>query len=248
MPIKTYANSTNQKSEKTLAGLLRKSKIPDDELIKNLGLYLTPGTLGRLIYISRLYEKIITQQGIIMEFGSRFGQNLVLFSLLRSIFEPYNRLRKVVGFDTFAGFPSVHDFDGQDNKENDYDTGEFKPTDLSKLMAFADDFGPLAHLNNMSEIVIGDASETVPAYLDQNPHTVIALCYFDLDLYKPTLDCLKAVEPYLTKGSILAFDELNDEDMPGETIAMREFFSEKQYAVLRDPISARTSYMVWGET
>jgi hypothetical protein len=35
-------------------------------------------------------------------------------------------------------------------------------------------------------IVQGDVRETLPRYLADNPHTVIALAYFDLDLYEPT--------------------------------------------------------------
>jgi hypothetical protein len=34
-----------------------------------------------------------------------------------------------------------------------------------------------------------------------------ALAYFDLDLYEPTRAVLEQIRPYLTKGSIVAFDE-----------------------------------------
>ncbi len=70
-------------------------------------------------------------------------------------------------------------------------------------------------------IVQGDVRETLPRYLDQNPQTVIALAYFDLDLYEPTRDTLEAIRPYLTKGSVLAFDELAHAKWPGETAAPR---------------------------
>ena len=59
-----------------------------------------------------MYKNIIDVQGIVMEFGVRWGQNLSLFSALRGIYEPYNRHRKIVGFDTFKGFPSIHEKDG----------------------------------------------------------------------------------------------------------------------------------------
>lgn len=47
--------------------------------------------------------------------------------------------------------------------------------------------------------------DTLPRYLDQNPHTIIALGYFSNE---PTRDTLKAIQPYLTHGSVLAFDQL----------------------------------------
>jgi hypothetical protein len=73
---------------------------------------------------------------------------------------------------------------------------------------------------------------------------VIALAYFDFDLYKPTRDCLEAIQPYLTKGSVLAFDELNTPEFPGETIAVREVFGLSRYAIRRDPNNPLTSYLV----
>ena len=90
----------------------------------------------------------------------------------------------------------------------------------------------------------GDATLTLPAYLSDHPETVIALAYFDFDLYKPTRDCLQAIEPYLTKGSVLAFDELNTPEFPGESIALREVLGLSRYAIRRDPSNPLTSYLI----
>jgi hypothetical protein len=51
----------------------------------------------------------------------------------------------------------------------------------------------------------GDATITLPKYLNTDSESVIAMAYFDFDVYKPTLTCLQAISPFLTKGSILAF-------------------------------------------
>ena len=72
----------------------------------------------------------------------------------------------------------------------------------------------------------------------------MALAYFDFDIYKPTHDCLEAILPYLTKGSVLAFDELNTPQFPGETIAVREVLGLSRYAIKRDPSNPLTSYLV----
>jgi hypothetical protein len=61
-----------------------------------------------------LYLKIVPVHGVIMDFGTRWGQNLALFSSFRGIYEPYNYNRKLVGFDTFSGFPSHAPQDGSD--------------------------------------------------------------------------------------------------------------------------------------
>ena len=46
-----------------------------------------------------------------------------------------------------------------------------------------------------------------------------------MDIYKPTKDCLKAIKPHLTKGSVLAFDELNCDMARGVTPALKEVFN-----------------------
>ena len=94
------------------------------------------------------------------------------------------------------------------------------------------------------EIVRGTASVTVNKYLKRNPHTIVALAYFDLDIYQPTRDCLLAIRNRLTQGSIIGFDEINDEVTPGETVALREVLGLSRFAIRRFPASARTSYVV----
>jgi hypothetical protein len=60
-----------------------------------------------------LYKKILDLQGIICEFGVFWGNNLALLETFRGMYEPYNYARKIVGFDTFAGFPHTHEKDGK---------------------------------------------------------------------------------------------------------------------------------------
>ena len=158
MSIKTYGTTESLKAEEVLASMAKSGMIPDSELIKNLGLFFTPGTLGRILYIHELYQKIVMQQGIIMEFGTRYGQNFILFNHLRSILEPYNRLRKIVCFDTFSGFPKVEKQDGTNNKRGDYSVGDYGPIELKNILDTTNIFSPISHLNGLSEIVSGDIS------------------------------------------------------------------------------------------
>jgi hypothetical protein len=102
---------------------------------------------------------------------------------------------------------------------------------------------PLAHLRKYA-IVKGDATVCIKEYLERNPETVIALAYFDLDIYEPTRECLLAIKEHLTIGSVLGFDELNDPVTPGETLAFKEVFGLGRYAIRRYPHNSRTSYVV----
>ena len=87
-------------------------------------------------------------------------------------------------------------------------------------------------------------TKTLPAYLNCNPETIVALAYFDLDIYEPTLACLKLIRDRITKGTVLGFDELNDHSTPGETVALKEALGLDRFAIKRYRYNARTSYLV----
>ena len=94
----------------------------------------------------------------------------------------------------------------------------------------------------MSIIILIIISSSVKKYLEDNPQTIISLVYFDFDIYEPTKKCLELIKPYLCKGSVLGFDELNDKDSPGETVALREVFNINDIKIKRLSNVSRCSY------
>ena len=243
--IRTLVGSTQSETDRKqmLVDRLRASRIPDGELLDNIGLYLTRQTLSRINFMQMLYQMIVPVHGTIMDFGVRWGQNMALFSTLRGIHEPFNYNRKIIGFDTFDGFPSVAPQDGGGVQAGDYGVVENWSEELEGILDFHTQNAPIPH-KKKHELVKGDATMTLPNYLKEHPETIVALAYFDFDIYKPTHDCLEAILPYLTKGSVLAFDELNTPQFPGETIAVREVLGLSRYAIKRDPSNPLTSYLV----
>ena len=238
-------SSTSEKdAQKAFAGLLKATPLPDDELLPNLGLFLTSKAFSRLLFFYEIYRKIVNTHGVIIECGVRWGQTLSAMAALRGIFEPFNRHRKIIGFDTFAGFKGISDKDGKLCKSTD---GSFSVAPdyenyLSRILALQEALNPIAHLKKF-ELVKGDACETIPAYLKAHPETIISLAIFDFDIYRPTKVALEAVKPHLMKGSILVFDELCDDIFPGETVALQEVFGLNNCRVQRLPMTARISYM-----
>jgi hypothetical protein len=241
----TYGSKSNEEDLSLLSKLLKHSKIPDNELSRNLGLFINPSLLGRILFMNFLYEKNINIQGVIADFGCRYGQNSVLFSSLRGIYEPFNRLRKIISFDTFNGFPNVTVKDAIHNKKGDYSTHDEAYENLVELMQINERFSPLEHLCK-HEIVKGNVCITLPEYIKKYPSTIFSLCYFDFDIYKPTKECLEIVLDRMPKGGIIGFDELNDEDTPGETLALLESINLSEYTLSRFSPSARTTYLVRG--
>ena len=237
------STATEVSNKSQLVKHLRSTGIPDGELLDNLGLYLTRQSLSRINLMQKLYQMIVPVHSAIMEFGVRWGQNMALFSMLRGIHEPFNYNRRIVGFDTFSGFPSTSPEDGDAVAKGDYSVVAGWKDDLAEILNFHEQNSPIAHKRKF-ELVEGDATVTLPAYLKANPETIIALAYFDFDLYEPTKKCLEAILPCLTKGSVLAFDELNCREFPGETIALREVLGLSKYAIRRDPSNPLVSYLV----
>jgi hypothetical protein len=94
------------------------------------------------------------------------------------------------------------------------------------------------------DLIKGDATQTFDQYLKDNPETIVALAYFDFDIYEPTRHCLKAIQPHITKGSVIAFDELNLHDFPGETLALKEIFGLDHVRLQRSPLNPFSSYFV----
>jgi hypothetical protein len=130
-------------------------------------------------------------------------------TVLRGVYEPYNPHRRIMASTPSPASPTWFAVPA------DY------PDHLRDILSPREDAEHLGHIRR-TLLVKGDLRGTLPRYLDQNPHTITALTYFDLDLYEPTRDTLKAIQPYLTRGSVLAFDQLTHPKWPGETTALRD--------------------------
>lgn len=243
--VLTFDSSVEIASRENLLGLMKNTAVVEDQIPANLGLFLDGKNLSRILLMDHLYKQIVETQGVVMDFGTRWGHNMTLFQTLRSIYEPFNRHRLVVGFDTFEGFPSVTPQDGDSELmfAGNLGVGEGYTEYLQKLLDTHESMNPLAHLSK-NQIIKGDAVQTLSEYLEQNPQTIVSLAYFDFDIYEPTKKCLELLRPRLTKGSVVAFDELNDKDSPGETVALMEVFGLQNIRLQRFRYASRVSYFV----
>lgn len=233
-PLQTQASSDQARSRKEILALFKQTPIPIDQLMTNLHLYTRSSVLAKILYVDELYRRISGIPGIIMEFGVWWGANLALFESLRAVHEPYNYTRKVVGFDTFAGYPASSNRDGKVPflAKGGYSVGGDYEGHLRRVLDAHEKENTMGHIKKY-ELVKGDAKKTVKAYLKKNPHTVVALAYFDMGLYEPTKAALEAIRPHLARGSVIAMDQLNSDEMPGETIALRETLGLDRFKIER---------------
>jgi len=240
-----YGSEKEDDVRRKFISLFKQSPLPDDNIIPNLGLFLNSKVLSRLLFMDFLYRQAIEVQGVIMDFGARWGQNMSYFAALRGIYEPFNRHKKIIGFDTFSGFPTIGEKDGNSMM---MEKGNVTVTDnyleyLDQIMQCQEGDNPLGHIKKY-DFVVGDACIGIHDYLKEYPETIVAMAYFDFDLYEPTKVCLEAIKPRLVKGSVLGFDELNDHDSPGETQALVDVFGLNNVKLKRYRYASRVSYFI----
>lgn len=201
---------------------------------------------SRILYLNDLYKNIVNVPGVICEFGVQWGATLTQLINLRSIYEPFNHSRMIYGFDTFSGFPSVHEKDGAEYLPGDMATLNNYELVLEEVLHLIEQLPPLSHIQKF-KLVKGDAARTIDTWLEANPHAIISLAIFDMDLYEPTKAVLEKILPRLTKGSVIAFDELNCEAFAGETQALDEVLGLNNIRLHRSPLHPHCAWMVYGE-
>jgi hypothetical protein len=193
-----------------------------------------------------LYKKIIDTRGAIIECGVYEGVGLFTWAQLSAIHEPLGVWRHIYGFDTFEGFPSVHDKDVDSLAERKWEIGDLKSDSKSELEACLDllERSPYPPKFPKVELVKGDFAETGEAFLKDNPHIIISLLYLDFDLYESTKKAIELFLPRMPKGSVIAFDELNHHRWPGETLAFLETMNIRECEVKTLPYFQRIAYIV----
>ena len=200
----------------------------------------------RILFYDDLYKKILDVPGVICEFGVQWGTTLAQLIAHRGNYEPFNHSRKIYGFDTFEGFTNLDEKDRDFSQLGDYSVTPEHFELLEEILTIHESFSPLSHIKKFS-LVKGDASLTIGPWLEQNPHAIISMAIFDMDVYKPTRDVLEMILPRLVKGSLLVFDELNSEIFPGETQAVAEVLGLNNIRLRRNRHQANCAWVVFGE-
>lgn len=243
--METKASAQQLAHRELLYQIFKDRPMPDDQLLISLGLFMRSSALAKILFVNEAYQLILNQPGIIVEFGTCWGQNLVMFENLRAIYEPFNQSRRVIGFDTFQGYPKISDKDrgSETIKIGGYKVAENYCEYLDNLIDYHEKNNVLAAIKK-HELVKGDVSKTAPAYFAKNDDTIVALAYFDMALYEPTKAALEAIKSSLVPGSVVMLDELNNQNYPGETRAFKEAFKNMKYRVKKSQLMTDRTFII----
>ena len=224
--------------------LFDNSKSKTVDKLKNFSKYVPRQSLARFLVYYELFKKQLGIKGSIVECGVHQGGGVMSWAKLSTTLEPYNFHRKIIGFDTFSGFPKISEIDKKykyskkglfSEKFNTYN-------ELKQAIKEYDKNRYIKHVHKV-ELVKGDAVKTIPKYVKDNKHLIISLLFLDFDIFEPTSVALKYFLPRMPKGSILAFDEINNENWPGETMALLEKHNINKLKIKNFPSEPHMSYI-----
>ena len=217
------------------------------EKLDNFPKYVSRQSLAYFLAKYEIFKQILSIQGSIVECGVYFGGGFMTFAQLSAIFEPVNYQRRIIGFDTFSGFPQISDHEKTSTSEFAHKGGLKLDSysDLKKCIELYDSNRSINHLSK-AQLIKGDATKTIPDYLKKNPQTIVSLLYLDFDLYEPTKIAIENFLPRMPKGSIIVFDELNAESWPGETEAVLDTIGISKLKIQRPTFNPYPCYAVIG--
>src|SRR3990172_9095184 len=223
MSMPTTTRSFRTKAElhvgQAIASIFESCTDSTESKLENFPKYVRRQHLKRFLALYEIFKMVLPVKGSIVECGVFRGFGFMSWAKLSTILEPENLTRRIYGFDTFDGFPSVDERDGNDVALPV--EGELRSNsrdELDALVAAYDDDRFLGHIDK-AHLIAGDATKTIPKFIEEHPHVVVSLLFLDFDLYEPTKIALEHFLPRMPKGAILAFDELDNPIWPGETLA-----------------------------
>lgn len=211
--------------------------------LENFPKYVRRQNLTRFLSLYEIFKRTLAIKGSIVECGVHQGFGLMTWTKLSAILEPVNLMRRVYGFDTFEGFPSISDADraAASRHVKAGDLYADSHDELIELVAAHDSTRFLGHVPK-AHLIKGDACKTIPAFVKDSPHVVVSLLFLDFDLYEPTRVALEHFLPRMPKGAIVAFDELDNPLWPGETVAMLEVLEKYRLRIERLPFDPYIGY------
>ena len=219
-PMKSLRTAAEQAVGPELARTFESSRDSTEAKLETFPRYARRKTITRFITLYELFKLAMPVKGSVVECGVFRGFGLMTWAHLSAVLEPADLTRRIYGFDSFAGFPSVSSRDA--NPRQAPQAGELRAdshAELSRLIELYDQDRFLGHIDKV-HVVKGDVCETIPRFTAEHPHVVVSLLFMDLDLYEPTKTVLEHLVPRMPKGAILAFDQLDNPIWPGETQAV----------------------------
>ena len=193
--------------------------------------------ISKIIAQYELYKMSNDRPGAIVECGVFKGGYLARFAMFRDLLNnPYSK--KIIAFDVFGKFPKTQ-FQ-QDKEFRNKFISEAGQDSISKKQMMK----VLKHkgIDKSIELIKGDITKTVPAYLRSHPSLRLSLLNIDTDIYEPAVTILEYFYPRVVKGGVIILDDYGI--FPGETKAVENYFKDKNVQIRKFPFAMTPSYII----
>jgi hypothetical protein len=220
--VKVYRTEAENEVGRQIEAIFERSPESIETRLENFPKYVRRQQLKRFLAMYEVFKRVLPVKGSVVECGVLHGFGVMSWAKLSTILEPENLTRRIYGFDTFAGFPSVSKNDSSGFAKSS--PGDLSAPSYEELLELIAQYDRDRFLGNIPkvELIKGDIALTAPAFVESHPHLLVSLLFIDCDLFEATKAALEAFLPRMPKGAILAFDELDNPLWPGETLAAVE--------------------------
>lgn len=236
--------SREQEASDAYVNAFERSSCDTKTRLAHMVRYMRRQDMTRLMARYEIFKEVLHVKGSVVECGVYHGSGLMSWALFSDMLEPVNLTRRIYGFDTFSGF---HRVSAQDqNTLRTHGQGDLSANVFEELTALIHAYDLNRFLGHVEKVklVPGDAAVSIPAFIKSHPHLVVSLLFLDFDLYEPTKAALEHFVPRMPKGSIIAFDELDNPLWPGETMALLDSLTLGKLAIRRLPFDPYIGYAV----
>jgi O-methyltransferase len=184
--------------------------------------YLPPinrQSVMRLFYFQDMFHRAAAIAGDVVECGVSIGTGILNWALLSEL---TGIQRRIVGFDSFEGFPPSQELDRKADQTFHKQPGDYHSPPELVLRVLAEGRVSPEFVRNNVRLVRGFFDATLHTYDGR-----IALLHLDCDLYDSYKVCLESLYSKVMPGGLILFDEYEDPAFPGAKKAIDEFFAAR---------------------
>lgn len=231
--MKSLRTPVEQEVGKSIERIFLESPDSVEIKLENFTRYVRRQHLKRLLAMYEIFKLVIPVKGSVIDCGVYRGFSLMAWAKLSTILEPENLTRRIYGFDTFEGFARIHEKDS--SRFAKLEQGGLHANSYGELQALIAEYDLDRFLGHLQKVYLirGDAIQTIPKFVTDNPHLVVSLLFLDFDLYEATKVAIEFCLPRMPKGAVIAFDEIDNPIWPGETQALLDSIGIHQLELRR---------------
>ena len=175
--------------------------------MKNSSIFVKPEDI-RKYSVSKALNNSKNQNDLFLEFGVFEGESINTFARILK-----TKNLEIFGFDSFEGL------------EEDWNMNEYNPIGTFSLNK------KKPKVKDNVKLIQGKVQDTLEEFLKTNKEKKIIFSHLDMDTFTPTKFTLEKIKPFLTKGSILLFDQFYGYPnwQQHEYKAFKEVFKDEEY-------------------